>query len=85
MIDYEKMSLNSHEFALMLDDLKPMPIIKQIMIYNKRSESKIIPEYLEMVININHDICWGYRQYPNVEGSTYPSICQGNLRCLIIK
>ena len=50
------MSLNSHEFALMLDDLKPMPIIKQIMIYNKRSESKLIPEYLEMVININHNI-----------------------------
>jgi hypothetical protein len=24
--------------------------------------------------------CWGYRQYPNVEGSTYPSICEGNLR-----
>ena len=50
------MSLNTCEFALMLDDLRPMPIIKQIMIYNKRSESKIIPEYLAMVIEVNKEI-----------------------------
>ncbi len=39
------MKLNSKDFALMLDDLKPMPIIKQIMVYNRRSESVILPEY----------------------------------------
>ena len=50
------MSLNTREFSLMLDDLRPMPIIKTIMIYNKRSESKLIPEYLNMCIHINRDI-----------------------------
>ncbi len=50
------MNLNSCEFALMMDDLRPMPIIKQIMIYNKRSNSKIIPEYLETVIQLNRDM-----------------------------
>jgi len=50
------MSLNSCEFALMLSDLSPLPIIKTIMIYNKRSESKLIPEYLDMCININKEI-----------------------------
>jgi len=50
------MSLNSCEFALMLSDLSPLPIIKTIMIYNKRSESKLIPEYLDMCININRDL-----------------------------
>ena len=50
------MSLNTREFSLMLSDLSPLPIIKTIMIYNKRSESKLIPEYLDMCININRDI-----------------------------
>jgi len=50
------MKLNSKDFALMLDDLKPMPIIKQIMVYNRRSESTILPEYLDMVIKTNVDI-----------------------------
>ena len=50
------MSLNTREFSLMLDDLRPMSIIKTIMIYNRRSESKLIPEYLDMCIHINRDI-----------------------------
>ena len=50
------MSLNTREFALMISDLSPLPIIKMIMIYNKRSESKLIPEYLDMCININKEI-----------------------------
>jgi len=48
--------LTPKEFALMLDDLRPMPIIKQIMIYNRRSESDILPEYLEMVVSINRNM-----------------------------
>ena len=50
------MTLNSKEFALMLDDLRPMPLIKQIMIYSKRSESKLLPEYLELLVKINREI-----------------------------
>ncbi len=55
-MDNSKLRLTPKEFALMLDDLRPMPIIKQIMIYNRRSESDILPEYLEMVVNINRNM-----------------------------
>ena len=54
------MTLNSKEFALLLDDLRPMPLIKQIMIYSKRSESKLLPEYLELLVKINREITMLY-------------------------
>jgi len=66
------MKLNSRDFALMLDDLKPMPIIKQIMVYNRRSESIILPEYLDMVIKTNADITNLFDDLFNCDESTLP-------------
>ena len=58
--------------------LKEYILIIFSIIFEKEGEkySTVVHE----VVGIIGNKCWGYRQYPNVEGSTYPSICEGNLR-----